>query len=119
MEEASRMPFRVGVTRDFLRADGTLGFGDIGLSLLEQSRIEHEFLPSSEMEIPPKTADQYDALLVLAPRITARTLAGCRRLGLVARFGVGYDTVDVAACTQNDVMLTITPDGVRRPVAIS
>ena len=38
---------------------------------------------------------------------------------LVARFGVGYDTVDVAACTRNNVLLTITPSGVRRPVAVS
>jgi phosphoglycerate dehydrogenase-like enzyme len=32
---------------------------------------------------------------------------------------VGYDTVDVEACTRNGVLLTITPDGVRRPVASS
>jgi phosphoglycerate dehydrogenase-like enzyme len=37
----------------------------------------------------------------------------------VARFGVGYDNVDVAACTRAGVLLTITPDGVRRPVATS
>jgi len=85
--------------------------------LLQQPHIQHEFLPSSDSEVPGEIADQYDALLVLAPRITARTVAGCTRLGLVARFGVGYDTVDVAVCTQNNVMLTITPDGVRRPVA--
>ena len=29
------------------------------------------------------------------------------------------DNVDVAACTQAGVLLTITPDGVRRPVATS
>jgi len=109
--------FRVGITRDFLRADGTLGFADIGLGMLDQPPIRHEFLPTAEGEIPPEIADQFDALLVLAPRVTSRTVAGCRRLGLVARFGVGYDNVDVEACTQNSVMLTITPDGVRRPVA--
>ena len=36
------------------------------------------------------------------------------RLSVVARFGVGYDTVDVAACTKGDIALCITPDGVRR-----
>lgn len=119
MRATGRAPFRIGITRDFLRADGTLGFGDIGLSLLEQPLIEHEFLSSDDAEIPRLVADAYDALLVLAPQITSRTVAGCQRLGLVARFGVGYDTVDVEACTQNSVMLTITPDGVRRPVAAS
>jgi D-3-phosphoglycerate dehydrogenase len=51
--------------------------------------------------------------------VTAATLDGCTRLALVARFGVGYDNVDVPACTRNQVLLTITPDGVRRPVAAS
>ncbi|HZN34904.1 MAG TPA: NAD(P)-dependent oxidoreductase [Pirellulaceae bacterium] len=111
--------FRVGITRDFLRADGTLGLGDIGLALLDLPHVEREFLISSDGEIPPDVADEYDALLVLAPRVTERTVTGCKRLGLVARFGVGYDTVDVPACTQHDVLLTITPDGVRRPVAVS
>jgi D-3-phosphoglycerate dehydrogenase len=112
-------PIRVGITRDFLLADGTLGYGDIGLSLLDRPEIEREFLVGSQPEIPPEVADQYDALLVLAPRVTERTVAGCKRLGLIARFGVGYDSVDVPACTRHDVMLTITPDGVRRPVAVS
>ena len=41
------------------------------------------------------------------------------RLSVVARFGVGYDTVDVDACTEAGIALCITPDGVRRPVAVS
>jgi phosphoglycerate dehydrogenase-like enzyme len=53
------------------------------------------------------------------PRVTAATLDGCRRLRLIARFGVGYDSIDVPACTRNNVLLTITPDGVKRPVAVS
>jgi D-3-phosphoglycerate dehydrogenase len=40
-------------------------------------------------------------------------------LKVVARFGVGYDGVDVAACTAAGVLVTITPDGVRRPVAVA
>ena len=39
------------------------------------------------------------------------------RLAIVARFGVGYDSVDVEACTAAGIALAITPDGVRRPVA--
>jgi D-3-phosphoglycerate dehydrogenase len=38
---------------------------------------------------------------------------------IVARFGVGYDTVDVEACTRAGIAVTIAPDGVRRPVAVS
>jgi D-3-phosphoglycerate dehydrogenase len=58
-------------------------------------------------------------LLVLAPRVTAATLAGADRLAIVARFGVGYDNIDVPGCTAAGVLLSITPDGVRRPVAAS
>lgn len=113
-------PFRLGLTRDFLRPDGSVGFGDIGLDTLKENpRVAYEFMPDCGSEIPANLADQYDAMLVLAPRVTSATLDGCRRLALVARFGVGYDNVDVAACTRNDVLLTITPDGVRRPVAVS
>lgn len=113
-------PFRVGLTRDFLKPDGTLGFGDIGLDLLDRAPgVEWEFLPEDTRELTPAQVAPYDALLVLGPRVTAATLEGAERLAVVARFGVGYDNVDVDACTRNGVLLTITPDGVRRPVAVA
>jgi D-3-phosphoglycerate dehydrogenase len=112
--------FCVGVTRDFLRPDGTIGFGDIGLGQLDAAPgVRWEFLPENVVDLTPAHAAAYDALLVLAPRVTAATLAGSPRLALVARFGVGYDSIDVPACTRAGVALTITPDGVRRPVAVS
>ena len=112
--------FHVGLTRDFLMPDGTLAFGDIGLDLLEQARgVKHEFLAENTKELTASQVRDFDALLVLAPRVTAATLDGADRLTVLARFGVGYDTVDVDACTRNAVLLTITPDGVRRPVATS
>ena len=112
--------FRVGITRDFLRVDGALGFGDIGLATLaENPRIAYEFLPDYGSELPAEVGEAFDALLVLAPRVTARTVESCSRLALVARFGVGYDSVDIGACTRNNVLVSITPSGVRRPVAVS
>lgn len=112
--------YRVGITHDFLNPDGTLGFGDIGLDALSRNRrIRSEFLPDFGAELPPSVASDFDALLVLSPRVTQKTLAGGDRLAIVARFGVGYDNIDVAACTENGVLLTITPSGVRRPVAVA
>ena len=61
----------------------------------------------------------HDALILLVPRFTPQSIPADGRLALVARFGVGYDSVDVPACTGNDIGLCITPDGVRRPVAVS
>lgn len=112
--------FAVGVTRDFLRPDGTMGFGDIGLGMLETAPDLHwEFLAEDTRELTADQIRDYDALLVLSPRVSARTLAGAGRLAVVARFGVGYDSVDLEACTRDGVLVTITPDGVRRPVATS
>jgi D-3-phosphoglycerate dehydrogenase len=112
--------FRIGVTRDFLKPDGSIGFGDIGLEILDREPgIEWEFLKEDVRELRPEDVRGYDGLLVLAPKVSASTLAGAERLAVLARFGVGYDNVDVEACTRTGVLLTITPDGVRRPVAVS
>jgi D-3-phosphoglycerate dehydrogenase len=113
--------FRVGLTRDFLKGDGSLAFQNIGLELLDRTPgISWDVLPGpATAELQPEQVRNYDGLLVLAPSVSAATLAGADRLVLVARFGVGYDNVDVAACTRAGVLLTITPDGVRRPVATS
>jgi len=113
-------PFRVGITRDFLKPDGTIGFGDIGLGLLDEAPgVRREFLAEDTRELRPDQVRGLDALLVLGPRVTRKSLEGADRLAIVARFGVGYDNVDVESCTQGGVLLTITPDGVRRPVAVS
>ncbi|MEX2142002.1 MAG: NAD(P)-dependent oxidoreductase [Pirellulales bacterium] len=112
--------FQIGVTRDFLKPDDSLGFGDIGLSLLDADpNVAWSFLPVNEPVLRPELITPYDGLLVLAPQVSAATLEGADRLRIVARFGVGYDNVDVEACTRHGVALTITPDGVRRPVAVA
>jgi phosphoglycerate dehydrogenase-like enzyme len=61
----------------------------------------------------------FDALILAGESLKATSLPGNGRLGVVARFGVGYDKVDVDACTHADVALTIAPDAVRRPVAVA
>jgi D-3-phosphoglycerate dehydrogenase len=112
--------FRIGITCDNLRPDGNPLFDQSALEILGDPRIEWEFLPEFETELSPETAAKYDALAVMLGKVTRRTVSGQnRRLKLIARFGVGYDAVDVPALTDNGVILTITPDGVRRPVASS
>ena len=112
--------FRVGITRDNLKPDGKPLFDEASLEILRDPRIEWEFLPELETELSRKTAAKYDALAVMLAQVTRRTVSGQdRRLKLIARFGVGYDTIDVPALTDNGVILAITPDGVRRPVASS
>ncbi len=111
--------FRVGITRDFIRPNGELGFGGAGVRLLEQTPgIEVTFLPEHGKELRPEDIAGFDALGVLGPRVTPATLEGNERLALVARFGVGYDNIDIPACTACGVFLTITPEAVQRPMAV-
>lgn len=112
--------FRIGITRDTLRGDGQPIFDLRALRTFEQPPYAWEFIPDDVTELTPAHAARYDALCVLRPRVTAATVSGPdRRLKIVARMGVGYDTIDIPACTANGVILTNTPDGVRRPVATS
>ena len=112
--------FRIGITRDTLREDGTSIFDARALQVFADPRFEWEFIADHVKELTAAHAARYDALCVLNPRVTAATLSGPgRRLQIVARMGVGYDSIDVPACTANGVILTNTPDGVRRPVATS
>jgi phosphoglycerate dehydrogenase-like enzyme len=112
--------FRVGITRDTLREDGASIFDPLALEIFDREHLQWEFLHENVRELTAAHAAAYDALCVLNPRVTAATVSGAdRRVQIVARMGVGYDSIDVAACTANGVILTNTPDGVRRPVATS
>ncbi len=112
--------FRVGVSPEVVTADGGTVFGDDAMKILEDPAIDWEYLPERVPELTRQHAARYDAFCLMTAKVTRDTLSGPdRRLKLVARFGVGYDSVDVPACTEAGVMLTITPEGVRRPVASS
>jgi phosphoglycerate dehydrogenase-like enzyme len=112
--------FRVGITRDTLRADGTSIFDQRALQIFDDAKLSWEFIADNVKELTAAHGAQYDALCVLNPKVPAAVVSGAdRRVKIVARMGVGYDSVDVKACTENGVLLTNTPDGVRRPVATS
>jgi hypothetical protein len=54
--------------------------------------------------------------LVPIPKVTANSLIGCDDLLAISRYGVGYDSVDVAACMARQVLVTMTSGAVDRPV---
>jgi len=112
--------FRVGITADVRQSDGEPIFGTEVLKLLDQPDISWEYMAQPSIDLTPEQAGSYDAICAMVTRVTPHSLSGSdRRLKLIARFGVGYDSIDVPACTSAGVMLTIAPDGVRRPVATS
>jgi phosphoglycerate dehydrogenase-like enzyme len=111
--------YRVALSGDFLKADGSPVFPGFDLGPLRQAPgVEFAYLAPAN----PVGADQladFDALILLAHRFTKESIPANGRLAVVARFGVGYDTVDVEACSKAHIALVITPDGVRRPLAVS
>jgi phosphoglycerate dehydrogenase-like enzyme len=118
-QEMMSAPFRVALSGDFRKPDGSAVYPDFDLAPLARAPgVEMAYLDP----VNPVRADQlvdFDALILLAHRFTRDSIPRNSRLAVVARFGVGYDTVDVEACTDAGIALVTTPDGVRRPVAVS
>ncbi|HTW25671.1 MAG TPA: NAD(P)-dependent oxidoreductase [Acetobacteraceae bacterium] len=110
--------FRIAIDSDFRKPDGSPAYPDFDLApLIEHHGVAVEYVDLGP-EASPSVAQEFDALILLGRRF-GRASAVPGRLMIVARFGVGYDTVDVPACTEAGIALTITPSGVRRPVAVA
>ncbi len=109
--------FRVALTGDCFK-DGIPVYPDFDLSLLKATE-GIELIPFKEHhpEIEAHQLDGAQAVIVLSPKVTRKSLAHSEDLLAISRFGVGYDGVDVSACTEADVVLCTTVGAVDRPVA--
>jgi phosphoglycerate dehydrogenase-like enzyme len=105
--------FRVGVGRD-LYAGEHVAVHDLALELLDEApNVAWEFLPEHSLELAPEAVSGFDAIMIWEPGgVSARTLAGADRLKLIARFGMGLDAIDLDACEEHGVLVTIAPDAV-------
>jgi phosphoglycerate dehydrogenase-like enzyme len=126
--------FRVALTGDFLDEAGQPAYGDLGLPLwAETHTIRYHFLreqtPRNDdaywrnlysMEVGTDEIADVDGLIVLRPWVTKATFArGAESLVAIGRSGAGYDKIDVAACTDNDVLLFNAPVGLHHATASS
>jgi phosphoglycerate dehydrogenase-like enzyme len=110
--------FRVALTGDYYRDDGQLVQPDVGLSLFDHTPyIDFAAFPAHDKLLRPEQIGSAQGVIVRSPKVTAESLAGADNLLAIGRFGVGFDSVDVPACTAADVLAFITPGGVDRPVA--
>jgi phosphoglycerate dehydrogenase-like enzyme len=111
--------FRVGITRDILDSRGEPAFGRAALAILDNAtNVEWEYLPEIVPALTPEHAARYDAIYVNTARTPAIAVARADcRLRVVARHGVGYDSVDVPAMTRAGILVTNTPASMPRPVA--
>ena len=110
--------FVIGISSDFqMEAAGILE-PILDEMLVSVPQVTYRFFQGqSGVVVEPGLIEDFDALITLRPRFTAASFAGVTRLAVIARWGVGYDVIDVPACTDANVMLALTGDAVRRPVA--
>jgi D-3-phosphoglycerate dehydrogenase len=81
---------------------GTQLFASAGVELQHaQCRTEEQLIDA---------ARDCDALLVQYAPVTDRVLSALPRVGIVSRYGAGFDTVDTAACARHGVWLANSPD---------
>lgn len=109
--------FLVRLTADFYDAQGSLKYRDIGLNLLGDAGLAVDRVDQHSPELQSRQTTGANGLIVLTPRVTAHSLAASGDLLAIGRFGVGFDSVDVAACTAADVVLFITAGAVDHSVA--
>lgn len=77
-------------------------FAAAGIPLAEaQCRSEDELIAA---------AQGCDALLLQYAPVTERVLAALPRVGIVSRYGAGFDTIDTAACARHGVWVANSPD---------
>jgi len=69
-------------------------------------RVSEQNTPAAIMRV----AEQADALLVTYAQITAPIIRHMRRCRIIARFGIGVDSVDIAAATKAGIVVTRVPD---------
>lgn len=112
------MKFRVGVTPDFYTDAKGHFEASLEKALGGRADVEVAAMPPQPGKIAtPEALDQFDAIFAMALNFTRDSLRGVSRVALIARWGVGYDMIDMKAMNESGVLLAITPNAVRRPVA--
>jgi D-3-phosphoglycerate dehydrogenase len=77
-------------------------FGTGGIDFIEaQCKSEDDLIAA---------ARECDALLLQYAPVTDRVLAALPRIGLVSRYGAGFDTIDTEACRRHGVWVANSPD---------
>ena len=84
--------------------------------LIDALRADFDLLTNQEdkgwspAELAQAMADADAALVTAGERIDEALLSRCPKLKVVANIAVGYNNIDVAACTRHGVLATNTPD---------
>src|SRR5262245_12839199 len=116
-DQATRR-FKVALSADLFGPGGVPLYRDLGLSAFDTSPgIEHRIFAEHRPVIEPDQVGGAQGLIILTPTVTKATLSQSADLLAIGRFGVGYDSVDVDACTESDVAVYIAAGAVDYSVA--
>ncbi|MDC1375639.1 hypothetical protein N8311_00920 [bacterium] len=113
--------FKVGISGDLLNSANKPCFGNAPLELFKARKdVEIFWMDRSILEISSEMASKFDAILLNLPKANSNTVSqkDCK-LKIISRFGVGFDNVNINAMKEKGVVVTNTPNAVRRPVAVA
>ncbi len=114
----NRGKFVITLTADFFDAEGNPRFRDVGLSeIAKYPHLTHQFMGRHQSVIGPDQIGGANGVIVMTPSVKAETVSQAGDLLAIGRFGVGYDAVDIEACTNADVLVFITAGAVDHSVA--
>ncbi len=124
--------FELLISGDFANVAGQ-PTGDIALDLLDaQPRIHWKFIADHQpaandpryqdrlyaLEVTANHVASADGIIICRPWVKpAAFLRGAERLVAIGRAGIGYDKIDLAVCTANDVIVFNSPHGLTHSTA--
>src|SRR5579863_2572692 len=113
--------FRVALTADMRSPSGESAYPMVDLSPLSSiPGVEICYVPVPHDRIArAEDLTEVDALILCECGIASQSFPANRRLGHIARFGVGFDDIAVDAATDASVLVTNAPLGLRRPMAVA
>ena len=88
--------FKIGISRASIALRSAHGMDRLN----EAAGVSWKYLEEATGELRADQIDSLDTLLLGGAHITSATFNGVDRLAVIARFGLGYDRVDVDACTE-------------------
>ena len=109
--------FRIGLSVDFSTQPALLLEPALDEVFGPFSFVEYDFFENKEAMVAPEEIKGFDAVITTGPQFAAVTFQAVDRLAVIARWGGGYDMINVPDCTEANVLLAITTDSVRRPVS--
>ena len=113
--------FKVGISGDLLNNKNEPCFGIKPLNLLkDRDDIDISWMDKSITELDTEMTSKFDAILLNLPKANADCVSNSNcKLKIISRFGVGFDSVDIEAMKNQNIIVTNTPNAVRRPVAVA